>query len=246
MKLHLLATGALLASSALHAAPGLSIYGGGYNWNTDFNGTVSSGGASIDVEQDLGMGKADQSVIWLGLEHPVPLIPNARVRYFDLYESASNRLQRSFVFGDQIYIASTRVDSELELEMLEGTLYYTPIDTTLKLDVGLTIRQIDGFVRLNSIIADARLDIDEMLPMAHAAARLQIPGTGAYVGGELNAIKYNGSSMNDYNLRVGWRSDFLLGVEVGYSQINLNLDNVSRLTTDLDMGGPYLALSLGF
>lgn len=242
----LFATCTLLASTAIHAAPGLSIYGGGYNWDTDFNGTISSGGANIDVEEDLGMGKAAQSVIWLGIEHPVPVIPNARVRYFDLYESASNRLQRSFVFNGQAFVASTRVDSELELEMLEGTLYYTPIDTGLKLDVGLTIRHIEGFVRLNSIIADARVSVDEILPLAHGAARLDIPGTGAYVGGELNAIKYNGSSMSDYNVRVGWRSDFLLGVEVGYSQINLNLDNVSQLTSDLDMGGPYLALSLGF
>ncbi|MCK0154097.1 TIGR04219 family outer membrane beta-barrel protein [Alcanivorax sp. S6407] len=246
MKRTLIATSALLASTALHAAPGLNIYGGGYNWNTDFKGTVSSGPANVDVEEDLGMGQADQSVIWLGIEHPVPLIPNVRARYFDLYESASNRLQRTFIFNDKPYVASTRVDSELELEMLEGTLYYTPIDTSLKLDVGLTIRQIDGYVRLTSIIADSRLNIDEMLPMAHGAVRFDIPSTGAYLGGELNGIKYNGSSMNDYNVRVGWRSDFLLGVEVGYSQINLNLDNVSRLTTDLDMGGPYVALSLGF
>lgn len=219
---------------------------GGYNWDTDFSGTVSSGGANIDVEDDLGMGKADQSVIWLGLEHAVPLIPNARIRYFDLYESASNRIQRSFEFNGQTYLASTRVDSELELNMLEGTLYYSPIDSNLKLDLGLTIRHIDGFIRLNSIIADSRLDIDEILPLAHGAVRFDIPGTGAYVGGELNAIKYDGSSMSDYNARVGWRSDFLLGVEVGYSQISLDLDNVSQLTTELDMGGPYLALSLGF
>ncbi|MZR62689.1 TIGR04219 family outer membrane beta-barrel protein [Alcanivorax sp. DP30] len=246
MKRTLFATCTLLACSALHAAPGLSIYGGGYNWDTDFSGTVSSGGANIDVEDDLGMGKADQSVIWLGLEHAVPLIPNARIRYFDLYESASNRIQRSFEFNGQTYLASTRVDSELELDMLEGTLYYSPIDSNLKLDLGLTIRHIDGFIRLNSIIADSRLDIDEILPLAHGAVRFDIPGTGAYVGGELNAIKYDGSSMSDYNARVGWRSDFLLGVEVGYSQISLDLDNVSQLTTELDMGGPYLALSLGF
>lgn len=246
MKRILLATSALLASTALHAAPGLTLYGGGYNWNADFTGTISSGGANIDVEDDLGMGKADQSVIWLGVEHAVPLIPNVRVRYFDLYESASNHLQRSFEFNGNQYVASTRVDSELELEMLEGTLYYTPIDTTLKLDLGLTVRHVDGFVRLNSFVSDSRLDVDEMLPLVHAAARFDIPSTGAYLGAELNAIKYDDSSMNDYNVRMGWRSDFLLGVEVGYSRINLDLDDVANLTTDLDMGGPYVALSLGF
>ena len=236
----------LLTSTALQAAPGVSIYGGGYNWDSDFEGSVSSGGANVDVQDDLGFGKSNQSVIWLGLEHPVPLIPNVRARYFDLNDTASNRLQRTFVFNGEVYVASTRVDSAFELEMLDGTFYYTPVDTNVKLDLGLTVRQMDGFIRLNSILADTRVDIDEMLPLAHGAVRFDVPGTGVYLGGELNAISYNGSSMNDFNARVGWRSDFLLGVEVGYSQINLELDDVSNLTTDLEMGGPYLALSLGF
>jgi len=52
--------------------------------------------------------------------------------------------------------------------------------------------------------------------------------------------------MNDYNARIGWRSDYLLGLELGYSRMNIVLDDVNDLDTDLDIGGPYLAISLSF
>jgi hypothetical protein len=35
-------------------------------------------------------------------------------------------------------------------------------------------------------------------------------------------------------------------VELGYKHMDLELDDVSDLDADLDMGGPYLAASLSF
>ncbi len=78
----------LLVAPLAHAAPGLAIYGGGYTWDTELEGNVASGGANIDVQDDLGFNKADQNVLYLGVEHAVPLIPNVRLRYIDLYPIA--------------------------------------------------------------------------------------------------------------------------------------------------------------
>ncbi|MED5431445.1 MAG: TIGR04219 family outer membrane beta-barrel protein [Pseudomonadota bacterium] len=246
MKRTLLASAALLSSSALYAAPGLTLYGGGYTWDSELEGTFSSGGANIDVQDDLGFTEADQSVIYLGIEHAVPVIPNFRVRYMDLSDTASNRIQRSFEFNGETYTAQTRVDTDFDLEMLDGTFYYTPVDTALKLDVGLTVRRMEGYLHLNSLNADARIDIDEIVPMLHVGARANLPVPGVYVGGEINAIEYDSSGLSDFNARVGWRSDYLLGIEVGYSHLQLDLEDVSKLDTNLEMGGPYLALSIGF
>ena len=129
--------------------------------------------------------------------------------------------------------------------MLDGTFYYSPINTALKVDLGLTVRQMDGDLRLNSLVGKTTLSIDETLPMLHAGARAQLPIPGVYVGAEVNAISYDGSKMNDYNARVGWRSDYLLGLELGYSRMNIELDDVNNLDTDLEVGGPYFAISLG-
>lgn len=237
---------ALLTTPTLHAAPGIAIYGGGYSWDTEFEGTVAAGGGNIDVQEDLGFDEADQSVFYLGLEHAVPVIPNARVRFMDLSDSASNRISRTFTFNGEAFVANTRVDSDFDLDLLDGTLYYSPLDNAVKLDVGLTVRNLDGQLRLNSIAGKTSKSIDETLPLLHVAARANLPATGVYVGAELNTISYDDNKMTDYNARVGWRSDFLLGLELGYSQLDLELDDLSGLDADLDMGGPYLALSLGF
>ncbi|KZY33002.1 hypothetical protein A3754_01375 [Alcanivorax sp. HI0083] len=237
---------ALLATPLAHAAPGVAIYGGGYTWDTELEGNVASGGANIDVQDDLGFNKADQNVLYLGVEHAVPLVPNVRLRYIDLSDSASNIISRSFTFNGQNFVANTRVATDFDLEMLDGTLYYSPLNNAVKVDLGLTLRRLDGELRLNSLAGKTSLSIDETLPMLHAGARAQLPVPGVYVGAELNAIAYDGNKMNDYNARVGWRSDYLFGLELGYSQMNIVLDDVNNLDTDLDVGGPYIAISLGF
>ena len=73
---------ALLATPLAHAAPGVAIYGGGYTWDTELEGNVASGGANIDVQDDLGFNKADQNV-------PLP-------------QSGATRLPRS-VWRDQTH-----------------------------------------------------------------------------------------------------------------------------------------------
>lgn len=236
----------LLVAPLAHAAPGLAIYGGGYTWDTELEGNVASGGANIDVQDDLGFNKADQNVLYLGVEHAVPLIPNVRLRYIDLSDSASNFITRTFTFNGQTFNKRSIVATDFDLEMLDGTLYYSPIDNALKVDLGLTVRRMDGDLRLSSRLGNTALSINETLPMLHAGARAQLPVPGVYVGGEINAISYDGNKMNDYNARIGWRSDYLLGLELGYSQMNIVLDDANNLDTDLDVGGPYFAISLGF
>ena len=175
MKRTLLATAALFTSSALYAAPGLTVYGGGYSWDSELEGTFSSGGANIDVQDDLGFNEADQGVLYLGIEHAVPILPNFRVRYMDLSDTASNRIQRTFEFNGQIYVAQTRVDTDFDMEMLDGTFYYTPVDTALKLDVGLTVRKMEGYLHLNSLNSDARIDVDEIVRVVATSGHPHLP-----------------------------------------------------------------------
>ena len=47
--------------------------------------------------------------------------------------------------------------------------------------------------------------------------------------------------MRDFDAHIGWQSDFLLGVKAGYSRLEVELDDVSGLDSDLEIGGPYLA-----
>ncbi|MED5388365.1 MAG: TIGR04219 family outer membrane beta-barrel protein [Pseudomonadota bacterium] len=241
-----LAATLLAASSLAQAAPLISVYGGGYSWDSELEGTIASGDDQIDMQDDLGFDESDQTVFYLGVEHAVPLLPNVRVRSLDLSDNATNRLERTFVFNGQVFVGNTEVETDLDLDILDGTLYYTPLDNAVKVNLGITVRKIEGSISLDSLLASTTQDFDETLPMLHASGRVSLPIPGVYVGGEVDTISYDGNTLRDLTARVGWRSDFLLGVELGYKHMDLELDDVSDLDADLDMGGPYLAASLSF
>lgn len=231
---------------ATQAAPLVDIYAGGYSWDTETSGTIASGDQDIDMEDDLGYDDSDQTVLFIGVEHSVPILPNVRVRHMDLSDDASNTLIRPVTFNDEVFTGD--VSSKYDLDMLDGTFYWTPLDNVVKLDLGVTVRRLDAEITLrsDSLGTSATEKADETFPMGHLALHANLPLSGVYLGGEVNAVEYDGSGMRDYTARVGWRSDFLLGVEAGYSRLEIDLDDVGGLDSDLEIGGPYLAATLSF
>lgn len=240
------ALGFALAPAAHAGAPLIDVYAGVQSWDADISGDIASGGNDADVEGDLDFSSSRHNVFFVGLEHPVPLVPNARLRIGDISYSANGRVD-DFEF-DGVPFSDERVSSDLTIDYQDLTLYYTPFDLVFKLDFGLTIRRIDAELEVESRDnpAEASEDASAVFPMLHVAARGDLPLTGFYAAGELNAISYDGSRLSDVRAALGWQSDFLLAVEVGYSQLSIKLDDVSDLDADLSLGGPYLGLSLNF
>lgn len=237
---------AALAATApvAHAAPLVDVYFGGYTWNAETTGSIASGAADIDMERDLGYDDGGQTVLFVGVEHAVPILPNVRLRHIDLSDDGRNNLVDPITFDGETFTGA--VASDYDMDILDGTFYWSPLDNVVKLDVGLTVRHLDADFTIESAVNRASQSADEVFPMLHLAARANLPLTGFYVGGEINAIEYDGSGMRDYNAHLGWRSDFLLGVEAGYSRLEVELDDVSDLDSDLKIGGPYLAATLAF
>ena len=237
---------ALSAAPFAQAAPLVDVYAGGYAWSPDTSGSIASGSNDIDMEDDLGFDDSDQTVLYVGLEHAVPVLPNVRLRYMDLSDDASNSLNETITFNGEAFPVATTVVSEYDMEMLDGTFYWSPLDNVVKLDLGLTVRQMDADFTITGAGQQATESASETFPLAHGAVRANLPLTGVYVGGEINAIEYDGSGMRDFDAHIGWQSDFLLGVKAGYSRLEVELDDVSGLDSDLEIGGPYLAATFRF
>ena len=250
--MHRTAIAALLGAFSLsgaQAAPLIDVYVGAYTWNADLSGDIASDGEDINMERDLGFDGARQTVFYVGLEHPVPVVPNARLRLANLSESATGTLRREYTFGPITYDEEANVRSDLKLNYQDLTLYYTPFDLVFKLDLGLTLRRIDAEMEIRDRDDSAnrhKEDVTVTLPMLHLGARGDLPLTGFYATGELNAISYDGNQLTDLRAGIGWRSDFLFGVEAGFSSLQLKLDDVDDLDADISIGGPYIALSLSF
>jgi outer membrane protein len=235
----------LMVSGAASAAPLIDIYAGAYTGYTSLSGDVAGGGREASVDGELGYDKARQTVVYLGIEHPVPVLPNARLRFTSLSESANGTVTEDYTFGNVTFSQSENVASRFDLDYTDLTLYYTPLDLAVKLDVGLTVRHLNADFRIASNTQSAEESITATIPMLHLGAYGKLPLTGFYANGEVNAIGYSGDTFMDMRAGIGWRSDFLLGVELGYTRTTLDFD-IDDLKTDLAIGGPYLALSLSF
>lgn len=244
MKKMTLAALALAATPLAQAAPLVDVYAGGYAWHPDTTGTIASGAGDIDMHDDLGYDKSDQSVIYLGVEHPIPLLPNVRVSYSDLSDDGSHTVVSPIKFDGKTFTGDTR--SSYDIKMLDGTFYWSPLNNWIQLDLGVTVRQLDADFKIRGAGQEARESVNKTFPLGHVAAEVDLPFTGTYVGGEVNAIGYDGSNLTDYDAHLGWRSDFLLGVELGYRRMKIKLDDVGGVDSNLKIGGPYLAATLNF
>lgn len=238
----------LLPVTQAVAAPMVDVYAGAYTWDAGFSGNFASQGQDIDVEDDLDYDSARQNVLYLGVDHAVPLVPNVRLRHVDLSDDSDSTLTREFKYAGNTYQSNHDVSSRFQLDHTDLTLYYTPLDTVARVDFGLTVRQLDSEFEIRNKTTGDRgfVAADATLPMLHVAAGGDLPLTGFYARGEVNAVSFDGNDFTDARAAVGWRSDMVLGLELGYQQLDLTLDDVDDLDADMSVGGPYLALSLNF
>lgn len=242
MRSVILATGgALLMSSSLALA---DVVGAGASvsyWDSNLSGEAGNKGDLVDLENDLDLSGDGNANLEAYLEHPVPVLPNVRLNYTKIEQSGSGEISTAFdlVSGD--------VDSDLDLTQLDITLYYEILDNWANVDVGLTARDLDGELVVREKIFNgevSKTDISGVIPMGYLALRADLPFTGVSVGGQLNAISFDGDSISDVNV-YGQYEIAVLRLQAGYRQMKMDYeDSDNRL--DVTLKGPYASVGVTF
>lgn len=235
-----------MGASMLVAAPAVSadILGVGATfgyWDADYSGTASKDNDQVDLERDLNLSGDSNANLTAYFEHPVPVLPNVRLAYTRTEQSGNGQIPTGYdnVFGD--------VRSELELEQLDVTLYYEILDNWVNLDLGLTVRDFSGELLVQSRTIpgqSSKTEADAVLPLLYVAARFDLPFTGASVGGDANAISYDGDSVYDFNV-YGQYELSLLQLRAGYRQIALDYEDGDD-NLDIELSGPFISAGLRF
>lgn len=230
----------------------LGIYLGANSWQQDYDGfvrdldTTNPLLSDIDFVDDLGLEDDSGSVIYAALEHPIPFLPNIKIQQTKVEIDGDNTLARQIEFGGETFNVSENVVSEADLSHEDITLYYEVLDNWVSLDLGLTVRFFDGFVSVESATESAREDFDSPVPLLYAAAKFELPLSGLYVGGNINAIGVSDSSFLDYQVIVGYESKWGLGVEAGFRSMELELDDIDDIDTDLTIDGAFFGVMYHF
>ncbi|MDX1398249.1 MAG: TIGR04219 family outer membrane beta-barrel protein [Oceanospirillum sp.] len=232
------AMGAQADTIGLHAGLGM--------WQPDLSGNFSSGSATnFDIEKDLGYSDTTANTFYVALEHPIPVVPNLRIENTSLSESSAGSITGSF--NGQTYSGS--VNSKVDLSHTDFTAYYEFLDglAWLNLDGGLTIRQFNGEITIDS----NSLDIDAPVPLLYGKAAVDLPFAPFPVsaGTVINYLSVGGVTVSDQRFYVAAAAPLTvvdLGAEVGYRNFGVELDDVGDLNADITASGLYASATVHF
>jgi outer membrane protein len=237
----------LLGAGAAHGDTLFGVYAGAGTWQQGYSGEVASGPDDVDVDDDLDLEDDNNNVLYLALEHGIPVLPNLRLNYTDVSTSGSNALTRTVAFSGEVFTVNEAVDSELDFTQVDVVAYYELLDNVFSLDVGVAARWVEGEVEMVSDSGFARAEFEGVLPLLYVRTRVDLPLTGLWVGAEAMGLGYDGHQLLDASAQVGWESPIRLGTEVGWRKFNLELDGFEDIdNAEIDISGPYAAINFHF
>jgi len=213
-------------------------------WTPENSGHIQSGGDKIDVENDLGFGDEEFLIFTGAFEHPVPLIPNVRLQFFDMDQVAHGSVSNVDFDGQNFDGA---IQTSLDLTHYDFTLYYEILDNWVNLDLGITAKVFDGqlILRDQDSGASSKTDIDDVIPMLYGSASFEFPITSLSAGIEGSAISFDGDTAYDLVARLRYQFGFF-GAEAGYRAIAVEVDDISGIDVDTALEGPYISALLMF
>lgn len=225
----------------------LGLHMGGGIWQKSYGGEIRTDLIDIDIEDDFGIEDGKDVVLHLAFEHPLPGLPNVRVQYVPIVIDDDSTLTRDIQFGGITFPVSTTISTDIDLQQVDGTLYWEVLDNIASLDVGLTVRYVDGGIDVSSIVDSASASFTGPVPMLYGAARFDLPFNDIYVRANLNGTAYNKNSLIDGEVAVGWDSPLFVGVEVGYRSYMLHLDDVDDFAKmEIDVSGFFASVTAHF
>jgi len=242
-----LAVVAVLATSSIQADTLLGIYAGAGHWQQNFAGELTSDPISVDVEDDLVLDDDSNMVLYIAVEHALPILPNVRAQHLDVDTQGDNVLSRNIVFNGQSFAVSDTVASDVSFTQSDAVMYYQILDNWVSLDVGMALSWVDGSIEVASSTERAAADFDEIVPMLYGKVRADLPFSGFWVGAEAQGLDYQDNSLLEFNAQVGWESDTGFGFEAGYRAMELEFDEFDEVDrAGIDIKGPYAALNYHF
>jgi outer membrane protein len=235
-----------LSTSAAHADM-IGIYASVDNWQYTGDATLAQTGTT---PEKFAFEKQNQANLAVSIEHPVPLIPNVRLRHNQL-QGIDTLTALAFEFGDKTYIGDVKLD--LQLDNTDLILYYEILDNIVSVDVGLGAKRLSGQVTAtgNSLLnTTSTVSFDQTLPMVYASVGGSLPFTGFSAKAEVMGIQYQDSSLTDAQAEIKY--DFIdnlaidLGIKAGYRQMTMTLKDVEKTDADTTFKGPYIGLEAHF
>jgi outer membrane protein len=188
---------------------------------------------------------ADNDVVasyYLAFEHPIPFLPNAKVRYIDFDQT------------DETPLTGININSKSKVELLDVIGYYEVLDNVVSVDVGAGAKRVntnyDAVVSNGNAFSKVTNDYEETIPALYASVGGKLPFTGFSAKAEAFVGKGSDASFNDYNAEIKYNfiENFAidLGAKVGLRAMKVSIDDDTGSENEIKVIGPYLGLEAHF
>jgi outer membrane protein len=234
---------AVLYSSSAQSDLLLGINAAASTWFSNQSGDIGKTPQSFNA---LGFGSNVYSSFYLDIE--LAGLPEIQFSYTEISASANGTTAGSFDLGGNSFPASTDIDIGFDVETADLTLYWQLSDNIVGADLGLTGRYIDGRVRVNDGLTTDSVELHSIVPLAFMRARFDLPYSGWYLEGDTHLIKYEGNGYSDSAVKLGWQTESItdFGLNVGYREMSLKVEELDGLSADLKISGPFASATFHF
>ncbi|RUO80651.1 hypothetical protein CWI84_03430 [Idiomarina tyrosinivorans] len=213
-------------------------------WQYDTDGNIGSGSdqATFDFDQE------QRAILSIALEHPIPLLPNLKIRQSVQKSTGSTTLTSNFTYDGRTYLAGSTIGADLDFSHTDFTLYYEILDNdVVSFDIGVSGQKYDGYATVIDQNGNRNeLAFNGVIPTGYLAAQIGIPGTGFNFYGEGYLLSIDDSSLRDIDAGIEYR--FIenvaadVSLQVGYRTMKVELDDLDGLYSDISFKGPYIGL----
>lgn len=228
----------------------LGLYVGAQAWHSDVSGGFANGRSVTDFDLD----KETNSHLYVALEHPVPLLPNIKIRRQNLDFSGTTTLDQDFNFAGQTYEQTRSLASDGALDSTDYVVYYEIFDNDLiSFDVGINAKDFDGKVVVRDVddssITSAQ-SFGGIVPLLYSRVQIGAPIGGLGFSAEGSFLAIDDSSVYDYQAAVTyqWLDNLAVDLrfQLGYRVLQLELDDIDNLYTDMEFRGPFAGMEVHF
>ncbi len=229
----------------------------GYYWFPGLKGDLRGdnagvAGTQVDIKDDLGMDNKNipSAEIYVGTKrHHFSLM------YSQVDFSGSQAINRNITFRGNTFAAGAQVDSDLKLKMVDLDYQYDLINLEnilagFSLGPVLKVKYLDGEARLNSTTPGSAYDRKETfsvpVPMIGLGAHLGVLANWLEARAKVTGIAYSGSAFYDAMADISLTPFPFVDIHGGYRYVKLKVDNVSDIFANVELSGPFVALTIGF
>ena len=164
----------LLSLSSANAATVVGFKIGADYWLADTTN-------SFNDDDNVGHSFSDdssQGSVWIAVEHPLPFVPNLKIRENRL-ESSADLDNVDFTFNGNAFEGEVSVINELN--NTDFVLYYEILDNDLvSVDLGAAYKKMNGSLRVFDAGHPEQIDIDSGVFMGYANAQVGVAGLGLF------------------------------------------------------------------